>query len=196
MTVLAATAWPTNAHLIEACHQLGYIGDDDLVLDPTYGRGVWWQRWRPEKLVTSDVRPGLGDEVGDFRYLYWNDEHFDVVAFDPPYKLNGTPDHAIDERYGVHEPTSWQDRHGLILAGIDECARVLKPGGRLLLKCQNQVCSGKVRWQTYEFAAHAQGLGLTLVDELLMLAYRPQPSGRRQVHARRNYSSLLVLRCP
>lgn len=194
--VLAATAWPTNAHLIEACHQLGYLNDDDHVLDPTYGKGTWWKRWRPNKLVASDLAPGLGDETNDFRYLYWNDDTFDAIAFDPPYKLNGTPTPAVDTRYGVHVVAGWKDRHRLIRDGITELARVLRPGGILLLKCQDQVCGGKVRWQSHEFTRHAQILGLELLDELHMLAYRPQPEGRRQVHARRNYSTMLVLKGP
>lgn len=86
---------------------------------------------------------------------------------------------------------------------IEQCAAlgyltdtdvVLKPGGMLLVKCQDQVCSGKVRWQTIEFAGHAVELGSRLVDQLHLPSYRPQPAGRRQIHARRNYSTLLVLR--
>lgn len=49
------------------------------------------------------------------------------------------------------------------------------------------------RWQTIEFTNHAVGLGSRLVDQLHLPSYRPQPAGRRQVHARRNYSTLLVL---
>lgn len=33
--VLAAHAWPSNADLIAACHQLGYLLDTDHILDPT-----------------------------------------------------------------------------------------------------------------------------------------------------------------
>lgn len=111
---------------------------------------------------------------------------------------SGTPDSGgpanMDDSYGIRSPSSWQDRHALIRAGIDECARVLRPGGHLLIKCQDQVCSGRVRWQTREFADHAEGLGCTLVDALLLVGHRQQPPGRRQVHARRNYSTLLVCR--
>ena len=37
----------SNADLIVACHELGYI--DGLVLDPTYGRGTFWNRFTPER---------------------------------------------------------------------------------------------------------------------------------------------------
>ena len=54
------------------------------------------------------------------------------------------------------------------------------------------LCSGKIRWQTLEFIEHTLSLRLRLIDRFDFLSYRPQPLGRRQVHARRNSSTLLV----
>jgi hypothetical protein len=184
-----------NGVLIEDCASLGYLRADWATLDPTYGEGTFWKRWRPDHLVGCDLDPTrspIGRAV-DFTELPWDDRSFDAVVFDPPYKLNGTPDEAIDQRYGVHLPTRWQDRMALIRRGLEECARVLGDG-YLLVKCQDQVCSGRVRWQTDEFTKHAETLGLGKVDRLDFPSYRPQPNGRRQVHARRNTSSLLVFK--
>lgn len=130
----------------------------------------------------------------DFRHLPHDDSTFDVVAYDPPYKLNGTPTHQVDDRYGVAGAyTSRDDRHRLMLDGLDECARVLAPRGYLLVKCQDQVNGGRVRWQTDMLTQRALELDLAKIDAFLMLGGRPQPDGRRQVHARRNYSTLLIL---
>lgn len=190
MTVLAATAWRTNAEMIVAVHELGYLRDDDIVLDPTYGYGSFWKLWRPMLVTQHDLKL---DGVNLCR-LPHADGRFDAVVFDPPYKLNGRPTPEVDERYGVDVRATRAERHQLILDGIDECVRVLAPKGYLLLKCMDQVNGGKVRWQTREFADYAeQKHGMRLVDMLLMLGGRPQPAGRRQVHARRNYSTLLVL---
>lgn len=188
----------SNADLIEACYQLGYIGDDDTVLDPTYGLGRWWSKRTPTRLVGCDIiaeRSPIGVSI-DFRDFKISDGCYDVVAFDPPYKLNGTGgSHPSDEGYGVDGAyQSWQSKHELIRDGMTECTRVLKVGGILLLKCQDQVCSGHVRWQTKEFWAHATTIGLDLEDELLLPSYRAQPEGRSQKHARRNYSTLQVYR--
>lgn len=188
--ILAVGEWTTNAAMIADVARLGYL--TGRVLDPTYGRGKWWTVWRPAELVTHDLRT---DGV-DFRHLPHPDGSFDAVTFDPPYKLNGTPTDRIDAPYGVDVVDTRDGRHDLIRAGMTECARVLAPSGYLLVKCQDQVNGGKVRWQTHDFAAHGISLGLALVDSLVMLAYRPQPAGRRQVHARRNYSTLLVFQAP
>ena len=194
--VLAADSYPSNAELIVACRDLGYLRDEWYTLDPTYGRGTFWREWRPLRLSVHDIDPDKvpGGESIDFTNMgLYPDDFFDAVVFDGPYKLNGTPDGGVDERYGVHEPTRWQDRMELIRDGITECVRVLKPGGFLLVKCQDQVCSGKVRWQTRSFADHAEDLGCRLVDMLHKIGGRPQPAGRRQVHARHNYSTMLIL---
>lgn len=195
VTVPAVFAWKTNGDLIADVARLGYL--DGLVLDPTYGRGKWWTKYRP-RLVYSDVNPHDADvATDDFTALHWPDEYFDAVAFDPPYKLNGTPGGDVDDRYGVGEPTRWQDRMFLCRRGAIECARVLKPGGYLLWKCQDQVCAGRVRWQTHDFVDLAcQRLDLDLVDRFDMLGTtRPQPAGR-QVHAHGRPSTLLVFQKP
>lgn len=188
--VLASGNWLTNGDLIADVARLGYLKGH--VLDCTYGKGRFWTKFQPRTLVMHDIAL---DNV-DFRKLPEVDEKFDSVVIDPPYRLNGTPDRDdFDNRYGVQEYTTWQDRHSLIREGITECIRVLKVNGFLLIKCQDQVCSGAVRWQTRIFTEHAESHGVRLVDRFdFKTGNRPQPAGRKQVHARRNTSTLLVLR--
>jgi hypothetical protein len=195
--VMAIGTWRNNAELIADCARLGYLNLDGAVLDATYGLGRFWQKVRPALLVASDLdvtRSPIGHSV-DFTALPWGDDTFDDGVFDPPYKLNGTGgSHASDDAYGVATAgVRWQDRMQLCRDGITEYVRVIKPGGHLLVKCQDQVCSGQVRWQTHDFTAHAEQLGCRLIDALHLPSYRAQPEGRSQRHARRNYSTLLVL---
>jgi hypothetical protein len=193
--IKAATAWSSNAEMIADCARLGYLGLDRTTLDPTYGKGVWWQRFRPHHLVACDLDPAkspIGYSVS-FTNLPFASDSFEAVAYDPPYKLNGRPSDA-EARYGVHHRSSIAERHALMIAGLVECARVLAPRGFLLVKCQDQVASGRVHWQTDMCTEAATKVGLTKVDALLFLRYRHQD--RRQVHARRNYSTLLVFRAP
>jgi hypothetical protein len=190
--VLSIDKWPTNGHLIADMARLGYI--NGTVLDPTYGKGRFWSEHRPDHLIASDLvadRSPIGHGV-DFTKLPYPEGTFDTVVFDPPYKLNGTPDLAMDEAYGTDVPTRWQDRMTLIADGLTECARVLRFGGHLLVKCQDQVCSGHIRWQTDMVTDHLAERECFKIDRFDILSYRPQPPGRKQVHGRRNSSTLLV----
>lgn len=195
--VLAAFAWPSNADLIADAARLGYLPGH--VLDCTYGMGVFWKRWQPERLTTHDLKL---DGV-DFRHLPHDDDTFDASVIDGPYKLNGAGSEP-DIRYGVDLYASWQGRHALICEGITENARVVKPGGYVLVKCQAQVCSGAIRWQDRIFADHGEGVGLVLVDRFDLLGKgRKQPKRTRQdgkpsvqQHAYKRPSTLLVLRKP
>jgi len=190
--VLAFNPGRSNATLIWNCHRLGYIRDEDTVLDTTYGQGTFWRKYRPPLLTTNDLDPECDAQYRyDFLALPFLPRQFDVVVFDPPYKLNGTPSGPMDDRYGVGTYTRWQDRMALCVAGIEKVAPIA--ARVLLIKCMDQVVSGRVRWQSRIFADVAESCGFRLEDMLLMPTGRPQPDGRRQVHSRRNYSNLLVL---
>ena len=90
-----------------------------------------------------------------------------------------------------------EDVQSDIQDGLDGCLRVVKPGGIVLVKCQDYVTSGKLFPGTLLTCNHAIMKGFELVDRLEHISGpRPQPGGRRQVHARRNLSTLFVLRRP
>ncbi|HKO85640.1 MAG TPA: hypothetical protein VJ140_14030 [Actinomycetota bacterium] len=81
---------------------------------------------------------------------------------------------------------------GYTTAGL---APLVKPRGRLLVKCMNQVVSGTVRFQPYEVAKRAEAAGFVLIEQLDMLTRpREQPPGRRQKNAASNTSSLMIFR--
>lgn len=192
---MAIDKYATNADLIGACFELGYLREEWRTIEPTYSLGTFWKSRRPDDLFASDLDPakspcGVGVNATD---LPFPDRSFDCVVIDGPYKLNGTPTETIDGRYGVDKVASRTDRMGLLAAMLAEGARVLGDG-YLLFKCQDQVNGGKVRWQTFEFTTLAKTLGLGLVDRLDILSYRPQPNGTRQVTARRNSSSMLIFK--
>lgn len=191
--VMSVHPWSDNGALIADVARLHYIQGD--VLDATYGRGTFWNVWRPESLTTNDADSSLDADFSfDFRDMhYFDDESFTTVVFDPPYKLNGTPALGdFDARYGIDKPMSWQARMQMILDGAKECARVSSRW--LLVKCQDQIVSGKTRWQTTLITEVAEEWGFGLVDRFDLVSYRPQPRGRGQVHARHNASQLLVFR--
>lgn len=191
--VRAAHDWPNNAAMIADVARLGHL--DGTVLDATFGEGAFWTVFRPEGLITNDLhKPAMWSE--DYRaFSPWVGQ-FDTVVFDPPYKLSGTP--ALDEfddRYGIQHRTTRDEVLDDIVAGAVECYRVASR--RLLVKCQDQVEGGQVRWQTDLITRAIEDLGGRKIDRFDLLGGgRPQPSGRRQLTAQMRPSTLLVFqRC-
>jgi len=213
MTVMAAHPWANNGELIADVARLGYLHEDWLTLDVTYGTGRFWSKFRPRRLVASDLYAEGAMHHWDFTALPVGTGDYKVVVLDPPYKLNGTSTgegpSALDAGYGVSgKYVAWQDRHALIRRGIREAMRVTTSGGFVLVKCQDQVCSGAIRWQTREFADFGEMEGATLVDRFDMIGrMRKQPmeakvdakgtvvrAAREQRHAHGRPSTLLVFR--
>jgi hypothetical protein len=207
----------TNAELMVDCATLGYL--DGSVIDMTYGLGRFWAKHHPAHLVTVDLDPTLNaDIVADFTNLPFPDRSFRSAVFDPPYKLNGTSTGkgpaTSDVDYGVGGGyASIAERHALIFAGMTEAARLVEVGGIVIVKCQDQVCSGDIQFQTDLVRDHGLTIGLRKIDVLHVGGYRKQPArtrkhdacrghgcdgcvnGRiesRQQHAARDYSTAVV----
>lgn len=193
--VLAVTSWLDNGALIADCARLGYLKPELLTLDPTYGRGGWWTRWRPDRLVAHDIRQ---DGV-DFRELPELDGSVEQAVFDPPYmapggrKTSGLGD--FNDRFGLHTAARTPaENQGLINGGVSDLYRVLADGALLLAKCMDYINGGAYFAGTHYTLTHALSVGFELVDRLEH-ARQPGPQSQTsQLHARRNLSTLFVLR--
>lgn len=203
MTYIRAIGSPPrkdNSHAIVDCLSMGYLADETLVADLTYGEGRWWRLWKPKAdfFFPSDLDPAKSPSGGvvDFRATPYPADMFATVCFDPPYKLNGTSTAGSpsDEAYGVADKATIMERHTLMLEGLTECHRIVEMGGYVLAKCQDQVSSGRMQWQTHMMALHAGAIGLEYHDSMLVMSYREQPKDRNQTHVHRDYSTLQVFR--
>ncbi len=190
--IWAATNWHDNAALIADCMRLGYLQENWLVFDATYGRGNWWNTWRPPNLIHL--------EDSDFRALPFEDKSFDAVTYDPPYVSPGgrktTTIPQFFEAYGMTDvPKSPMElQESLIEPGMDEMYRIVKPKGFVLMKCKDYVSSGKLFLGTHHVLTHALELGFECVDRLEHIGVPGPQSQTRQVHARRNLSTMFVFR--
>jgi hypothetical protein len=182
-----------------------WLNPADLVLDVTYGRGLFWTDYRPARLIAHDLYTVDGI---DFRRLPEGDSSIDVVVFDPPYVSPGgratSTIHEFNDRYGIDlVPRTVKETQELIAAGMKEATRVLVPGGRLLVKCADYISSGRFVQGRHHVVSTARTLGLEQVDEFVHHSGSgPQPkknrdgTPRRQVHSRRAHSYLCVFQAP
>lgn len=190
-----------------------YIEPNDKVVDVTWGRGSFWTHFRPKHLIGHDLHTHDGV---DFRRLPEADASVDVVMFDPPYcpgfnnrkkRLPSTFDSGdFNNRFGLDRgPEKSADIRLLIEQGMAEAVRVLKPGGRLMVKCMDYISrQGKFQAGRHHVVETALRLGLEQLDEFVHDKGQPgarpkyQPNGQpaRQLHARRSHSFLCVFRKP
>lgn len=212
-TVQSVVRSRENGPLLATVAQL-WMAPDDLVLDATYGRGAFWTLYRPARLIAHDLEL---DGV-DCRALPEGDGTVDVVVFDPPYIPQGGREtstlasrgrhRAGDgntrasggflERYGlVDGPRSVAELDALFSGGMAEAHRVLRPGGRLLVKCMDYVNSGRYVQGRHKVVLGAGALGFRQVDEFVHYSgLGPQPVVDEQQHSRRAHSFLCVFQVP
>jgi hypothetical protein len=206
----AKTALPTssvvltdNGDLISTALRLHLRRVDPLVADVTYGRGLFWRRHNGvRRLIGSDIRALRGIAVQtDFRALPYRDNYFDAVVLDPPYLHDPGAHHSTDARYGAATmmgAATHDDILDLYRGGITEAARVLKRGGLLLLKCQDEIIGGRQRWSHIELKVIAAESGFVALDLLILAPRARVPIRRRsrQVYARKAHSFLWCLHKP
>jgi hypothetical protein len=167
-----------NANLIQAA-ALRHIPRGALVADVTYGGGQFWNFRQPGptwfRLIASDIAPGRGLVRGDFRQLPYAGRTFDAVVFDPPYLVDNSGGLSISglsmsARYGLGNlpRMDFAAVLGLYRRGMHEASRVLKPGGVLMVKGQDQVHRGWMMPFHEAIACVAAALGLRHADEFGM----------------------------
>ena len=197
-TVESVVKTQDNGTLIAAVAVL-HIPDGALVVDTTYGKGLFWTQYRPDNLVMHDLHTVDGV---DFRNLPEGDGSVDVVVFDPPYMPSGGKETTILEmrdRYGISRNDGSGNRNtvadvaALYVGGIAEAYRVLKPEGRLLVKTMDFVYGGQYRTMRHHVVTTAIDVGFTQIDEFIHHSgVGPQPGGRVQRTSRRAHSFLCV----
>jgi tRNA G10 N-methylase Trm11 len=179
----------TNAELFPQILQL-YVPPGARVADVTYGRGVFWRQVPSQlyEVLTTDLSTGV-----DCRALPYADASLDALVFDPPYAHGGLTMKASINRCYRNANGSHESIMRLYAAGVLEAARVLRVGGRLVVKTQDEIESGRQRLTHLEVIELVTTFGFRLLD-LFVLLQRTVPAIRepRQAHARKNHSYFVV----
>jgi hypothetical protein len=183
-----------------------YVAGGSKVADVTFGRGVFWKRVPSGsyELLATDLSDGV-----DCRNLPYEDASLDAVVFDPPYMHTpGGSAHVGHQNFeGYYRNNGTENEHGakyheaviqLYYDAASEAARVLRPEGIFIVKCQDEVCSNRQRLTHVEIINEYERMGY-VCEDLFVLVSRNKPGVSRvvrQVHARKNHSYFLVFRKP
>lgn len=219
--VVLSAAIAGNAEMFAQIAQL-HLSAGGTIADVTYGKGVFWQNvplGRFELLFSDLDAKTSKDPIHqvpvqnaiDCRNLPYEDALLDGLVLDPPYMeglfrrevshLAGAGSHqAFRQSYSSGQASAdgepkWHDAVlDLYLKAGQEAERVLKRGGVLIVKCQDEVSANKQRLTHVEIISAYESLGLYCKDLFVLVrANRPNVSRlKTQVHARKNHSYFLV----
>lgn len=122
--------------------------NDKPILDACCGSRMFWFDKNNPNVLFADIRDESHvlcdgrkleikpDIMHDFTQMDFPDNTFQMVVFDPPHLKSLGSNSWMAKKYGKLLP-SWQTD---IKSGINECMRVLKPGGTLIFKWnENQI---------------------------------------------------------
>lgn len=187
----------SNPELIAAVAPMHIRG---RTVDVTYGEGQFWRRYRPDNLVVHDQKI----DGTDFRQLPYPDRSFDTIVFDPPY----VPTSGRKRTIALPHIRRFCDRYGitnrsvivlldLITTGLTEQHRLLRPGGNILVKCNDFTANRKLHLGHRYVIDHAEQLGLACHDLIIHhTGTGPGTGAETPTRARRHHSYLVVLRKP
>lgn len=185
-----------NSELLENAAKL-WICKGDVVVDATFGRGVFWKNLPGLPTHAHDLKT---DGV-DCRKLPHADASVDVEVIDPPYRpTHGsktfTQDNGLAAAYGLgHQPLDTiNDVLALYEAALKEAARVVKVGGRCLVKCQDLSYGHRLHLVSLDVLRLMVAAGFDFADQFILVNKTQLSSGQweSQERARRSHSVLWV----
>lgn len=116
--------------------------EDKKILDVCCGSRMFWFDKNNPDVLFNDIRKEEHilcdgrdliinpDTQYDFTHLFFEDNSFYLVVFDPPHLEKLGQNSWMAKKYGVLK-YSWRDD---LREGLNECMRVLKPSGTLIFK--------------------------------------------------------------
>ena len=163
-------------------------------VDVTWGNGGFWKSLpAPRIRVDRETKPGV-NVLADVRSLPFGVGVIQSAIFDPPFLHAPGKASIMGNRFGGYK--TQRDLQAMYRAAITELARVIAPGGLLVVKCQDCIESGKQHWNHIViFEALRESF---FIEDLFILNRPINPiEGRNhkvQQHARKNHCYFWIAR--
>lgn len=171
-----------------------YANEGDSIADVTYGRGVFWKKVDLERysVFFSDL-DAEGAIKADFTSLPYPNQNMDMLILDPPYMHSGEGIKESINKCYKNRNASHFDVIRRYTRGILEASRVLVKKGKLVLKVQDEIESGRQCLSHVELINILELLGFRILD-LFVLVQKTIPCMRNayQLTARKNHSYFIV----
>lgn len=186
-----------------------HVKKNSTIADITYGKGVFWKKvnLRDYNLLHSDLK--LGQSWDDLPY---DNASMDAVVFDPPYMeglyrktkkaLAGSGTHkSFQEAYSngdLQSGKTVRKYHDAVLEAyisvLPEVGRILKPSGKFIVKCQDEVSANRQKLTHVELIWAFENRGYYCKDLFVVIRRNSPVISRliKQAHARKNHSYFLV----
>lgn len=174
-----------------------WICEGDTVVDATFGRGVFWARLPGLPTHAHDLKT---DRV-DCRDLPYQAGSVDVLVIDPPYRpthgsksfgqSNGL---AAAYQLGGSALDTINDVLDLYGAALKEAGRVVKAGGRVMVKCQDLSYGHRLHLVSLDVMRLMLAAGFEFADQFVLVNSTQMGSSQweKQERARRSHSILWV----
>lgn len=168
------------------------------ILDATWGKGTMWRAIpKNYRVVGLDIDPSKRASIlADNRKLPFQANSFNIIVFDPPHVTHSWS--TWDQSVNYSNADGMSDVTHLLSNFIEEAIRVLRDDGILFIKIADQIHSGRKWLQYVSFVREIVQYSPSIVvcDTIVKIRpnYRPQPEGRRQLHARQRHSYWIVCR--
>lgn len=169
-------------------------------VDLTYGNGGFYKNF-PHPVHKFDIEPlSTGVVKADSAHVPLPDDSVESVMFDPPFMTyvragrEGNGSMRMAQRFGGYWTYGELTEH--YTGTLDEAARILRPRGLLVFKCQDIVHNHRLHATHVNVVQWAQDRGFRLKDFFILAANHrlPRPNRRGpQQHARIFHSYFLVL---
>jgi hypothetical protein len=169
--------------------------------DPTYSIGNFYKSVIPEPIYKFDINPQVPGVIqASADDLPLENESVNSINFDPPFLASKGPtiDHPSDGQCLIIRRFSqfptMEELYTFYASSMREFARVLKPHGILVFKCQDTVSGGKNYFSHIKVFEYAIQNGFVGIDLFVLLAKNRIISGKHknQQHARKYHSYFWV----